>query len=130
MSANDREQQIAPDYAVLVLDEPLRPREPAAPSRGLSHRKQSEAQPERRARGPHRLVRLAMCVVEALQACELLLVAPREPRRPREPLQILGIERGRAIRERQRLVSLRPRPLRVERAASLERAEHVALARL
>ena len=103
-------RQIALFDAILcvLLDQALRPAEPAARTSRLSAREQPKAQPERGTCGGEILARVETRLIHALLRGQHLLIARRQAGGPGKPVQVLGLERCRLVRERQRLEGVVP----------------------
>jgi hypothetical protein len=116
-----RQQQVAALGAVgrLLLEEALRPAEPAAPWPELAAENEAHPNPERIAHGGGHVPLVQPGVVGALEHGHVLVVAAEQVRGAREQLEVARRERGRAIRRRETFVRLPPGPLAIGLAPSL-----------
>ena len=112
----------------VVLDQPLRPRDPPAAAGHLAAQDQRDREPECRTARPGRVAVAEVLVVGLLQGGGAVVVTTGEVGGDREPLEVLGVQRrlpvgrgqlvGRAgprlrsnaSRPRSRAVSVVPRP--------------------
>jgi hypothetical protein len=99
MLLGDGQKQITLLHAVMALDEPLRPREPAARLSRLASKEKAETQPEGTAGGAHSVAGLLMCVMSTIEEPVKVEVSAGQVRRCRQQLQILDSQRGRLICE-------------------------------
>jgi hypothetical protein len=110
MSLGNRQKQVAllGTFLSMQIDETLPATQPAARAPGFSVREQTKAQPERGSCRGQILTRIETRVIEALLCRQHLLIPCRQSGRPGKPVQVVGSERSRPVRERQRFESIVP----------------------
>jgi hypothetical protein len=129
---HDRQQQIAPlgGFVRLVLQQSLGTGEPPGRAARLSAKEKAHANPKRAAHSAHAFASVQMRVMCALERAQILFVATDQIRRQRQQLEILTDEGRGLIGARERIVGIRPLPLRVALPASLKVLTHVATVRI
>jgi hypothetical protein len=95
-----------------VVEQPARPGEPAATARLLTPEQQAERQPERAPGGPDGVAEAQALVMRTLPHGGAVVVTASQVGGGREPLEVGGLQRRLAVRGRQRVEGLRPRPPR------------------
>ena len=102
-----QQPEVAALRAVAILEQPLRPGEPAAGPARLAARRPDQPEPERAPHGALHLARREVRVMRALEHVEVLELLAEHEGGGRQPLQVLAAELS---RHRQRGVGVLPRP--------------------
>ena len=95
--------------AVLSVEQPLRPCQPAAGTTNLAPAGEVGADPERAAHGGQRLAGVQVGAVRPLQEPEVVVLPAEHVGAGGQQLQVLGAEGIRAVCGRQRVVGVGPR---------------------
>ena len=93
-----------------VVEQPARPREPAAGAGELAAVHQDEDQPARAAGGPQHVAPAQELAMRTLPHLDAVLIPADQVRRRGEPLEVLRLERGLPISGGQLGEGIRPRP--------------------
>jgi hypothetical protein len=92
----------------VLVEEPLRPREPSARGLGLAAHEEAEADPEGAAGRARSIARVPVRLVGPLQRALELLLTPDQERRRRQPLEVRRAQGALAIGQGQEVVGVPP----------------------